>query len=317
MTDTISGQGEVAFAFKCHEDELIGFLHAGDQRCDIGVLTLVAGGPQYRGGVGRQLVNLGRRLSSEGIPVMRFDHRGTGDSEGSFRRFSAMCDDIAAAIREFRIRAPHVRGVILWGGCDSATSALINAHKLPEVISVIAGNPFASSPVTSRKVARKHYLSRLGHASFWKKAVRMEYNPVDYAAAALRKSWGKIHKIPRDREPGRQTGTGDDNFINDLLTGLQNFDGKVLFLMGDRFLLSDEFDALMDSSPGWRSAYGKSTHDRIDIQGGDQVFSSTQAQDRMFDAASEWIHGAFPESVPSKDPSGWRQNAQEQEQTPV
>lgn len=298
----MSNRGEIAFAFNCQGDDLIGFLHNGNQHCEIGVLTLVAGGPQYRAGVGRQLVNLGRRLSSEGIPVMRFDHRGMGDSEGTFRRFNAMQDDIAAAIDEFKRRSPHVRAVILWGGCDSATAALINAHKYPDVVAVIAGNPFVSSPATSSKVARKHYFTRLMQASFWKKVASMEYNINEYAAAAM-------HNLRRRNHGARINGTGskasDDsgNFLNDLLTGLRKFDGKVLFLMGDRFLLSDEFDALMASSPQWRSAYGKTTHERIDIKDGDQVFSTTAAQERMFDAASKWIHRAFPERQIRKRPS--------------
>lgn len=315
MTDITANQEELAFAFDCQGDELIGFVHKGSPDCDIGVLTLVAGGPQYRGGVGRQLVNLGRRLASEGIPVMRFDHRGMGDSEGSFRRFTSMQDDIAAAIDEFKKRAPNVRGVILWGGCDAGTSALINAHQFPEVIGVIAGNPFVSSPATSTKVARRHYLSRLMQASFWKKVARMEYNVGEYAAAALRKLWGKAYRARRNDSGGK---AGDGNFLNDLLIGLRNFDGKVLFLMGDRFLRSDEFDVLMKSSPEWRSVYAKTTHERIDIKDGDQVFSSTEAQKCLFDSASEWIHGAFPERVLLKSPPGRRQSTRSaDEQSPV
>lgn len=294
MTQTYSIRAETAFAFPCQGEELIGFLHKGDPHCEIGVLTLVAGGPQYRGGVGRQLINLGRRLASEGIHVMRFDHRGVGDSEGNtFRRFSAMQDDIAAAIEEFKKQAPSVRKVILWGGCDSATTALINACKYPDVVCVIAGNPFVSSAVTATKLARKHYLSRIMQASFWKKVFKMEYNIGDYVKAALNKVRGKFSAKP-DKVSKAGSGQGGGNFINDLLAGMQKFDGKVLFLMGDRFLLSDEFDVLMDSSPAWRSVYKKPTHERIDIKGGDQVFSSSEAQNRMFDAASAWIHGAFP-----------------------
>lgn len=301
MNHTMPKHDETAFAFDCQGDELIGFLHHGDQRRDIGVLTLVAGGPQYRGGVGRQLLNLGRRLASEGIPVMRFDSRGIGDSEGTFRRFSSMQDDISSAIDEFKKRAPHVRGVILWGGCDAATSALINAHKFSDVICVIAGNPFVSSPATASKAKRKHYRSRLLQASFWKKVIRMEYNFGEYATAALSKSPSKRPKV-EGKNSGRKNDDGDDGFLKDLLTGLLNFKGKILFLMGDRFLTSDEFDALMNSTPEWRTAYAKSTHERIDIEGGDQVFSSTEAQERMFDVASKWIHSAFAERVLVKSP---------------
>jgi uncharacterized protein len=300
----IANRGEIAFAFDCHGDELIGFIHEGGADCDIGVLTLVAGGPQYRGGVGRQLVKLGRRLASEGISVMRFDYRGLGDSEGTFRGFRALQDDIAAALDVFRARAPHVRGVILWGGCDAATAALMNAHKFPEVICVIAGNPFVGSTTAPGPGVGKHYIARLLQASFWAKLARLEYALGDYAAAALGTLWkrsdrarSKAGKTSRDAEAGV-------GFVDELLTGLRLFEGKVLFLMGDRFLRSDEFDALVQSTPAWRSVYGKSTHQRIDIRGGDQVFSGRAAQDLMFDAASEWIHRTYPEAF-RLDHSTW------------
>ena len=293
MSQKMANQGEIAFAFKCQGDDLIGFLHQADQRRDIGVLTLVAGGPQYRGGVGRQLVSLGRRLSREGIAVMRFDHRGLGDSEGNYKGFRFIEDDIAAAIDAFKARAPHVRRLILWGGCDSATAALMNAHKFPDVICVIAGNPFVSSAATAAKATRKHYFSRLRQVSFWTKLARGKYRIGDYATAAWRKFFTRIHKTDNSH-PGQQIGKGSGSFVDDLLRGLRHFDGKVLFLMGDRFLRSDEFDALIVSSPEWRSIYGKATHERIDIKGGDQVFSTRESQERLFDVASQWIHRNFP-----------------------
>lgn len=308
MNHAMSYQDEVAFAFSCQGDELIGFLHKGDPDCDIGVLALVAGGPQYRGGVGRQLVNLGRRLASEGIPVMRFDYRGVGDSEGIFNDFLSIQDDIAAAIEQFKRQAPNVRGVILWGGCNAGTAALINAHKFPDVIGAIAVNPFVSSSAIASKATRMHYLSRLKQASFWKKLARLEYNPAEYLGAALRKTKGKMLKT-RNSAPERKTGNSRDGYLDQLLRGLRNFDGKVLFLMGSSSLIRAEFDSLMGASPEWRSAYRKSNYDRIDIKGGNQLFSTKASQELMFDAASEWVHRAFPERVMLKSPTDWRQNS--------
>lgn len=300
---TIASPQEVAFAFTCQGDELIGFLHKGHPASHIGVLAIVAGGPQYRAGVGRQLVSLGRRLASEGIPVMRFDHRGIGDSEGTFRRFTAMEDDIAVAIETFKKQAPQVQEVILWGGCDAATSALINAHKFPSVTGVIGVNPFVSSTKTATKAARKHYMSRLLQTSFWKKVFKMKYNLAEYAAAGVHKVRKKLSRTKSKANQEAGEGQGQGHFVDDLLTGLRRFEGNVLFLMGGKFLLSDEFDLLIDSSKDWRAVYKKPSHQRINIEDGDQVFSGTAAQEKMFNAASEWIHRAFPERVPLKNQS--------------
>lgn len=294
MKSELASGKESAFAFQCEGKNLIGFLHGGDDACTLGVLTLVAGGPQYRGGVGRQLLRLGRRLAAEGMPVMRFDHRGLGDSEGSFRGFRFLYDDIAAAIAEFKVRAPAVKRLILWGGCDSATAALINAWKLPEVVCVIAGNPFVSTTASVSTVRRKHYVTRLRQRSFWLKLLRFQYNPFAYASGLFKTLKGKMTRAQGHGGQGEIAVPAiDDSFINELLTGLENFDGKILFLMGDRFLLSDEFNELVASTPRWQRAYARRDFERIDIVGGDQVFSTQSSQDQMFDIASEWIQRNF------------------------
>ncbi len=302
MKQNLFPPGEQAFAFKCQVDDLIGFLHEGDRERDIGVLTLVAGGPQYRGGVGRQLLRLGRHLASEGIPVMRFDHRGLGDSEGPYRGFRHIEDDIAAAIAEFRTRAPNVRHIILWGGCDSATAALIHAHKFPAVVAIIAGNPFVGATAPSAKARRKHYFSRLKEKSFWMKLIKGQYAVGEYLAA----SWKSLRRDRRATPPitPRKTSGDSDNFTDELFSGLRQFQGKVLFLMGDRFLRSDAFDALMSSTPEWHALYRRPSHERMDIKGGDQVFSTWEAQERLFEAASTWLHRTFPGQYASQEPAG-------------
>jgi len=298
MSGQISELRETAFAFDCEGSSLIGFIHEGNPSNDIGILTITPGGPQCRIGVGRQLVRLARRLAAEGVTVMRFDHRGLGDSEGSFRGFQDTHNDIAAAIDEFQRRLPSIRRVILWGGCDAASAALLNAYKLPAVVCVIAGNPFVSSPVTAAKAQRKHYLSRLKQKSFWVKLLKLEYNPKEYAAGALQ-------KLKRKSAPNKEASADTSerkshpqgNFVENILTGLRKFNGRILFLMGDRFLLSTEFDQLVVSTPEWRAAYNKPGYERIDIKGGDQVFSNQESQERMFDAASQWIHKTFTNSA--------------------
>ncbi|MFA5631094.1 MAG: hydrolase 1, exosortase A system-associated [Porticoccaceae bacterium] len=302
MTHNLYPADETAFAFKCQGDDLIGFLHEGDRERDIGVLTLVAGGPQYRGGVGRQLLHLGRHLASEGIPVMRFDHRGLGDSEGSYQGFRHIGDDIAAAIAEFRARAPNVRHIILWGGCDSATAALIHAHKCPAVVAIIAGNPFVGTAAFSAKARRKHYLSRLREKSFWIRLIKGKYSVSEYISALWRPLW---RDRPAARVVSRKQASGEsDNFIDELFTGLRQFQGRVLFLMGDRFLRSDAFDALVSSTPAWQALYHRAGHERIDIKGGDQVFSTREAQERLFEAASTWLHRTFPPRHVSRESAG-------------
>ena len=78
---------EVPVAFICENETLIGIVHKPEKPTRHGVLTIVAGGPQYRAGCCRQLVLVARSLAGEGIPVMRFDYRGMGDGSGDFMGF--------------------------------------------------------------------------------------------------------------------------------------------------------------------------------------------------------------------------------------
>ena len=86
---SIDGIMEVPLTFDCLGDTLIGILHKGASDASTGVL-MVVGGRQYRAGAHRQFVKLARYLACHGIPVLRFDVRGMGDSEGDVRHFLAL-----------------------------------------------------------------------------------------------------------------------------------------------------------------------------------------------------------------------------------
>ncbi len=120
MSMAMSGT-EIPLVFDCEGEELVGVVHRPDSPGAIGVVTVVAGGPQYRGGVGRGLVSMGRELAAAGVPVMRFDHRGLGDSSGQFLGFEHLQSDLRAAIDAFRAAVPEIEQVVLWGGCDAAS----------------------------------------------------------------------------------------------------------------------------------------------------------------------------------------------------
>lgn len=85
--------------FECNGCRLVGIIH-GAGSGDTGVLVIV-GGPQYRVGSHRQFLLLARYLAANNVPVMRFDYRGMGDSEGDIRSFESIDDDIRAAIDAF------------------------------------------------------------------------------------------------------------------------------------------------------------------------------------------------------------------------
>ena len=81
---------------------------------DIGMLIIV-GGPQYRAGSHRQFTLLARYLAARGIPSLRFDYRGMGDSEGDARNFEDIADDVRSAVDALTEAVPGVRRVVSGG----------------------------------------------------------------------------------------------------------------------------------------------------------------------------------------------------------
>ncbi len=74
-------------SFDCDGESCVGGVGeptAGSNATDVGV-AIIVGGPQYRAGSHRQFILLARRLAHAGIPALRFDYRGMGDSPGAMR----------------------------------------------------------------------------------------------------------------------------------------------------------------------------------------------------------------------------------------
>src|SRR3546814_10409691 len=70
-------------------------------------LLIVSGGNEIRSGAHRGMAMLSQRIAAAGHPVLRFDRRGIGDSDGSNGGLEPSDPDIAAALAAFRADQPH------------------------------------------------------------------------------------------------------------------------------------------------------------------------------------------------------------------
>jgi exosortase A-associated hydrolase 1 len=284
---------EIPLVFQCVGETLVGIVHKPLAPAAIGVITIIAGGPQYRGGVGRGMVSAARALASAGVPVMRFDHRGLGDSSGQFLGFEHIGADIQAAVAVFQREIPQLKKIVLWGGCDAASAAMIHGWKIPEAIGMVLGNPWVTTTETQTAVMRRHYLSRLGEWSFWRKLLRFEYRIFDYAVAGSRKVVTQLGGLMQGRRlaaPAQDT-PGEGDYVSRMLYGLRRFEGRVLFLMSGQSLLSKEFDELVSTDADWHAVYHRSGHHRIDFPEADQTFSSNESRARVNRAICDWLTG--------------------------
>lgn len=129
-----------------------------------GVLWLSAG-QKVRQGAWRMNVVIARRLAARGVPVLRFDYHGIGDSDGpdhhgdfvmdlyGFIQTGGFREDVAAAARLLRAEVGD-RPLVLGGLCGGAISALFAVPLIED----IAGLFLADLPVTISSAARQRFL---------------------------------------------------------------------------------------------------------------------------------------------------------------
>ncbi|WP_182915627.1 hydrolase 1, exosortase A system-associated [Massilia cavernae] len=161
-----------ALRFCCAGSWLVGIVDVPERPIERGLLV-VTDTAQYRVGGHRQFTLLSRTLAGRGIPVMRFDHRGCGDSEGEPRAFNAIGEDIRTAIGEFFMQMPELKEIVIWGLGHAAAAAVLYAHLDPCVRGLVLLNPNAGVPEPEpRTGGRQQYIGRLGELAFWKKAPR-------------------------------------------------------------------------------------------------------------------------------------------------
>lgn len=147
----MSARMEEVFEFNSGEQQLVGILNpgegpAGGKGPEVGVVFANAGA---RGRLGStfQYPYYARQLAKQGIPSLRFDPHGIGDSEGLIEtremegfygvlQGGLFVDDLLVAIEEFRKRVKP-RRIVLWGVCGGAITSLIAAAKTELVDGVV------------------------------------------------------------------------------------------------------------------------------------------------------------------------------------
>ena len=284
---------EIAFGFECSGDTLVGILHLPDSLVDTtvhkqtasrGVVFVVGGGPQYRCGGHRQLTQWARQLCHAGYPVLRFDYRGMGDSQGEFHGFECINDDIQAAINVFIERVPSLKDVVLWGECDAASAILFYACRDTRVKGIVLLNPWARTSVGEAEILiRFYYIQRLMQASFWKKIIDLRFNALIAIASFMR-------LLKRSRMTSLNGGALYPASLHQrLLTGLIDFKGPVLVVLSGRDLIAREFDAMATKAGVWKAKFRPEPITRHDLPDCDHTFSSALQRNQVVRYGLTWL----------------------------
>lgn len=279
---------ERALVFSCGGVRLLGILHSVSQPANKG-LVVVVGGPQYRVGSHRQFVLLARHLARHGFPVLRFDCRGMGDSEGDPVSFENLDADIASAIDAFCAELPELRRIVLWGLCDAASAAMFYAYRDPRVAGIALLNPWIRTDATQAKTHLRHYyLSQLKDLEFWRRMVNGGV-PMWRAARALASNVS-LALLPGGHAGGNATAEAKTvPFPERMLSGLRAFEGQVLLILSGNDLTAAEFKDATSASRAWRRLLARPTFKRHDLPESTHTFSSEIWRNQVTNWTLEWL----------------------------
>ena len=209
--------GQRALRFQCNGSALVGIVDVPERPLARGVLVLT-GASHYRIGARRQLTLMTRLMAGRGIPALRFDQRGVGDSEGEAHGLEGLDDDIRAAIGEFSRQVPEMNEVVIWGLGDAATAAAVYARADQRVAGLVLLNPVVHNAApAARATLRHYYLPRMGELGFWKKVATGKFDLMA-SAASLRQSV-------------RGTAGRDVSLSQRMVAGIAGFGGPVLVIL--------------------------------------------------------------------------------------
>ena len=283
--------GERALVFPCNDSWLCGILSLPEQASSRGVL-IVVGGPQYRVGSHRQFTLLARYLAAHGVPVLRFDCRGMGDSEGAARTFEDFDDDLRCAVDRFFEEVPFLNDLVIWGLCDAASAALFHAYRDQRITGLVLLNPWVRTAQGAAKTYLKHYyLTRLFEPEFWSKVWGGHF---DYSKAT-RSLTKTVTQALSSRSLATtvknvETTCNPENLPARMLDGLNHFKGRVLLITSGNDLTAQEFLNLVKSSRKWQKLLISPRISRLNLSEANHTFSRREWRDQVAAWTNEWIH---------------------------
>ncbi|MFC0204810.1 hydrolase 1, exosortase A system-associated [Novosphingobium soli] len=234
--------------FDCAGDRLVGTLDTASGRT---ALLVVSGGNEVRAGAWNGQSLLAARVAEAGHPVLRFDRRGVGDSEGANRGFRGSAADIAAARNALRAHCPQVERIVGFGNCDAASSLML--AKGAGLDALVLSNPWTledESAAAPSAVVRSHYRRRLadpaaigrlltGRVSFTKLARSL--------AAAARPAPHAMHGLAAE-----------------IAAGIAHFRGPVRILVAGRDRTGQTFLARWPRHDARIRSFAEATHSYVE-----------------------------------------------------
>ena len=191
-------------------------------------LLIVSGGNEIRAGAFNGQALLASEIAAAGFPVMRFDRRGIGDSEGEDRGYRKSRKDIAAALQAFRALAPQIDRVVGYGNCDAASALML--FEGAGCDSLVLTNPWAFDPGNEHSMPtsslRQRYREKLKNPG---EIGRLLSGRVD------------LRKLASGLRQAARPGPANSSLADELRSGLAQFDGPAHILLAENDRTAQHF----------------------------------------------------------------------------
>lgn len=281
----------VATTFLSRGVELVGIIEKADNCAARGVIVVV-GGPQYRIGSHRQFVLLTRYLAENGIPTMRFDHQGVGDSDGDLVSFENIGPDIFSAIDCFFHNVPELTDVVIWGLCDAASAAMMYAHTDDRVTGLVLLNPWVRSEQSLASAYVDNYYSvRFRSKAFWVDLAKGRIAVVSAIVSYLRNTLlaFRLKNQDGDAELDLDGVVNEGSFIDAMRNGLGKFSGEVVIMLSGEDITAKEFSGLIARDERWAKIISNDRFFVRRVPMADHTFSSPESRQLVERQTRDWV----------------------------
>jgi uncharacterized protein len=153
---------ETPFYFGGVGHRLFGILHEPDERTARPAFVFCHSFAEEKLWTHRSFVLFARELAAAGFPVLRFDYRGNGDSEGDFSGSSltTALEDVRCAVQQVR-EMTGPRGVALLGLRLGATIASLAAEELSGIERLVLWAPIVDGARYMQEMLRSNLTTQL------------------------------------------------------------------------------------------------------------------------------------------------------------